>query len=321
MLLVSVSKGDLYSGIIFSSILPFCGIFVYNETIISERKLQMKRIILFSLALLILTGCGAKEQPVETTAVPVTTEVTQATQIPTEPDPTGPSEPTLPTFEECRVLSYYFQEPIPYQYYQRWGEIEIIKENLVHIRVYDIPYYKGDSVQQLAPGDILVLGNREIVVERVETNNTYDERSTAYVINGGEGRDGVWLWPKSIYDTELKKMVTDYYPKNAMAWNHYVLVDEIDQRLTERMNLLNSHVSHKDIESAAFMESLSEEILSYAPHGIVLDMSDSDAVQGRLEGVFIMNGIDSQTDKTMIPPGLEPVSPERLHFLMTGVEP
>lgn len=280
----------------------------------------MKRIFFFILALLMLAGCGAKVQPVETTAVPMTTETILETQAPTEPAPAEPPEPTLPSFEECRVLSYYFQEPIPYQYYQRWGEIEIIKENLVHIRVYDIPYYKGDAVRQLAPGDILVLGNREITVEQVQTNNEYEDGSPAYVINGGEGRDGVWLRPKSVYDTELKKVVTDYYPKNAAAWYHYVLVDEIDQRLTERMSLLNSRVSNEDMPSAAFMESLSEEILSYAPHGIMLDMSDSDSVKGKLEGVFIMNGIDAQTDITMMPPGLEPVSPERLHFLMTGEE-
>lgn len=281
----------------------------------------MKRIILFVLALLILAGCGAKEQPVETMAAPVTAETTRTTQAPTEPEPTEPPEPTLPSFEECRALSYYFTESILYHYYQRWGEIEIIKENLVHIRVYDIPYYKGDAVRQLAPGDILVLGDREITVEQVETDDTYGEISSAYVINGGQGRDGVWLRPVSVYDTEQKKMVIDYYPKNSSAWNHYVLVDEIEQRLTNRMDLFNHYVSQKDMETAAFMESLNEEILSHGPHGIVLDMSDSDTVRGKLEGVYIMNGIDSQTDLSMIPPGLEPISPERLRFLMTGEEP
>jgi hypothetical protein len=275
----------------------------------------MKKTVLFVLALLMLAGCGAKEQPVETTAIPMTTEAILATQAPTEPMPAEPPEPTLPSFEECRVLSYYFTDPIPYQYYTRWGEIEVIEKTKVHVRVYDSPKYKGDAVRQLAPGDILILGNREITVEKVETDDTYGEISPAYVINGGEGRDGVVLRPVSVYDTEIKKTVIDYYPKNSMLWPHLVLVDEFDKKLSNTMYLYNHRVSNDEMNPETFIASLDGNTVSHAPHGLMLDMVD-----GKLECIYIQNGIDSQTDLSMIPPGLEPISPERLHFLMTGEE-
>lgn len=275
----------------------------------------MKRIILFVLALLILAGCGAKEQPVETMAVPVTAETTRTTQAPTEPEPTEPPEPTLPSFEECRVLSYYFTDPVPHQYYQRWGVIEVIEKTKIHVRVYDSPKYKGDAVRQLAPGDILILGNREITIEQVETDDSYGEIDSAYVINGGEGRDGVVLRPVSVYDTELKKTVVDYYPKNTALWSHYVLVDEFDKQLSNRMYLYNHCVSNDEMTPETFIASLDGNTMSHAPNGLILDMVD-----GNLEGIIIQDGIDSQTDLSMIPPGLEPISPERLRFLMTGEE-
>lgn len=276
----------------------------------------MKRTVLFIMALLMLAGCGDKEQPVETTAVPVTTEATLAAQAPTEPAPTEPPEPTLPSFEECRVLSYYFTEPIPYQYYTRWGEIEVIEKTKVHVRVYDSPKYKGDAVRQLTPGDILILGNREITVETVETDEIYGDIAPAYVINGGEGRDGVVLRPVSVYDTEIRKTVIDYYPKNPAQGYHLVLVDEFDKKLSNTMYLYNHNVSNDEMNPETFIASLDGNTVPYAPNGLVLDMVD-----GKLEGIYIQNGIDSQTDTSMIPPGLEPVSPDRLHFLMTGEEP
>ena len=92
----------------------------------------MKKILFFLLALLMVMGMTACDLPVEPAA--------------TEPSTEDPG----PTFEETRVLTYYFKETIPYQYYTRYGEMEVIENNNVHLKVYDQPCYNGDTVRQLA---------------------------------------------------------------------------------------------------------------------------------------------------------------------------
>ena len=267
----------------------------------------MNRIFAFILAMLVmvsLTACGAVESLLNPTEVPAL----KATEAPTEPECE-----TLPTFEESRVLTYYFQEPIPYQYYQRNGEIQLLEGNKIHLRIYDLPRYPGDAVRNLMPGDLLLLGEREILVETVEISNIYEDDT--YVINGGEGRDGIWLHPFAFYNVETKLMEVDYTPANSYAWKHYVLTEERYVQLTNSMNLINTMASAEDLSPEDFVKALEEHSDKLYLQNVMLDMVDS-----KLEGIFLLSGIDSHTDLTMIPPGNNPISPERLHFLLTGEE-
>ena len=268
----------------------------------------MNRILAFILAMLVvvsLTACSA----VESLRNPSEAPVPETTLAPTEP-----KGETLPSFEECRVLTYYFQEPIPHNYYQRYGEIQSMEGNKLHLRIYDLPCYSGEAVRNLMPGDLLLLGEREVLVETVEINDVYEEGT--YVINGGEGRDGVWLRPFTFYNVETKQTEIDYTPANAYAWKHYVLVEERDVRLFDRMNLFNFMASAEDMPWEDFVKSLEEYSDKLYLHAVMLDMVDD-----QLEGISLLSNIDNQTDLTMIPPGNNPISPERLHFLMTGEEP
>ena len=269
----------------------------------------MKQVLIICLAMLLLmsvTGCAALEQALEYTEP---TEAVTEPEVTTEPEPT---EETLPPFEECRVLSYYFQEPIPHYYYQRLGEIEVLERTNIHVRIYDLPCYRGDDVRNLAPGDLLILGDREIRIETIESNYDYFEEDS-YIINGGEGVDGVWLRPFTCYNTETKRTEIDYTPCNSMGWSHHILTDEMDVRLNNNMYLHNAMAETFEMTPEAFVQDLAAYSDKLYLYNIILDMVD-----GKLEGVIISGSIDSQTDLSMIPKGLKPIDPDRLNSLMTG---
>lgn len=259
----------------------------------------MKRIAFFLLAVLMLlsmAACDLAPQPMETEP---------PTQAPTEP------EPTESDFERTRVLTYYFQEPIPYQYYTRYGEMEIIEDNSVHLRIYDTPCYNGDAVRQLAPGDLIILGDREITVESVRTEDTY--QGVTYVINDSKTKDSLWLYPFSFYNVETKQMEMDYIPRNWMYWGYYVLVEERDLKLAGRMTFHNYITNEKDMSVDAFLASWEATSDLHCLHNTMLDMVD-----GSLEGIYILSNIDEQVNKTMITDGLNPIDPTRLQELMEG---
>ena len=259
----------------------------------------MKRIAFFLLAVLMLmsmAACDFEPQPVETE--PPTEETTEP-------------EPTESVFEQTRVLTYYFQEPIPYQYYTRYGEMEIIEGNEVHLKIYDLPCYNGDAVRQLAPGDLIILGDREITVESVRTEDTH--QGVTYVINDSKTKDSLWLYPFSFYNAETKQMEMDYVPRNWMYWGHYVLVEEYDLKLASRMTFHNFMTNEEDMSVDAFLASWEEHSDLHYLHNTMLDLVD-----GRLEGIYILSVIDEQTDTTMITDGLNPIDPERLQTLLEG---
>ena len=261
----------------------------------------MKKILFFLLALLMVLSMAA----CDFTAAPVETE--PPTEAPTE----LPTEDPGPTFEDTRVLTYYFKETIPYQYYTRYGEMEIIENNNVHLKVYDQPCYNGDAVRQLAPGDLILLGNREITVESIRTEDTY--QGVTYVINDSQTKDSLWLYPFSFYNVETKQMEMDYIPRNWLYWGHYVMVEEYDLKLAGRMTFHNFMTQEEDMSPEAFLADWNANSDSYCLHNTMLDMVD-----GSLEGIYILTGIDGQTDTTMMTDGLQPIDPERLQFLLTG---
>ena len=92
-----------------------------------------------------------------------------------------------------------------------------------------------------------------------------------------------------------------------------MLVEEYDLKLAGRMTFHNFITQEEDMSLEAFLADWNANSDSYCLHNTMLDMVD-----GSLEGIYILTGIDDQTDKTMITDGLEPIDPERLQFLLTG---
>ena len=275
----------------------------------------MKRIVIFCLVMLMFVsfaGCAALEQTtgiIESTEATTAPETSTKQEVTTEPEPT---EETLPSFEECRVLTYYFQETIPYSYYGRYGKIQILEGTKVHLWIYDTPCYRGDDVRNLVPGDLLILGDREILIETVEIDNANFNEET-FVINGGEGVDGVWLRPFTFYNVETKQTEIDYSPCNSNGWSHFVLTEERDVGLSNKMYLINTMTVPEDMDAEDFVKDLEAYSDTLYLHNTYLDMVD-----GKLEGIHLLSGIDNQTYLPMIPDGYDPIDPDRLHFLMTG---
>ena len=253
----------------------------------------MKQVLIICLAMLLLmsfAGCAA----------PAYDEPTEAT---TEPETT---EETLSPFEEYRVLAYYLNNN------PRYGVAEVLEGTQIHLWVYDLPCYRGDDVRNLAPGDLLILGNREILIETIEIDKDLFSEET-FVINGGEGVDGIWLRPFTFYNLETKRTEIDYTPCNSASWDHLILTEEMDVELTRTMGLKNPMRGDENMIPEDFVEDLKDYPYRTYPYNAMFDMAN-----GELNGIYLLSRIASQTNLSMIPKGLKPIDPDRLNSLMTG---
>ena len=125
-------------------------------------------LVLLALAVL-LVGCSKETEPVATTeAVTEVTEtvpMTKETEAPTE----APTEPEV--YEgvlECFFDTFYDLGNNP-------CTLEVLDEKTIRAIVYQKVMYRKDFVEQIAVGDTLVLPDREIIIEKLDSwGNDHD---------------------------------------------------------------------------------------------------------------------------------------------------
>lgn len=295
----------------------------------------MKRILVFFLAMLILmsfTGCAMLEQIVADVMSQTTTEQEVTTEpeveATTEPEPT---EKTLPSFEECRVLSYYLSESPYNNSLPRFTDIEPVEDRTIHLRLYDYIYYNGEAVRQLAPGDLLILGDREITVKSVVTESAasagfYTE--DFYIINAGQGQNCVRMFPMNRYDVQTGQMKLDYMATNSTGQYYCVLREELDTIVPPLLEFDDRGPNAVPVEEGygkgrdAFLEDLKKNPQRYRIDNSEALVYVSGDKYGELESITVgfTEGLLHDNEQMVLRERLNPVDPNRLLFLMTGEE-
>ena len=292
----------------------------------------MKRVLIFCLVILMLisfTGCAALEQAME---IMEPTESTTHVDVTTEPEATIESEPigeTLPSFEECRVLSYYLSETPIHSPLIRYTDIEPVEDSTIHLRLYDYIYYDGDAVRQLVPGDLLILGDREITVKSVVTESAasagmYTE--DFYIINEGQGKNCVRMYPMNRYDVQTGQMKLDYRATNSTGQYYCVLREELDTTVPPLLEFIDDGPNAVPIEEGygkgrdAFLEDLKKNPQRYRIdncEALIILNDDRQIMLDRI-AVGFTEGLLHGNEQIFIRERLNPIDPDRLHFLMTG---
>ena len=125
--------------------------------------MKKRWIIMLALALLLLAACGGKQEPAQT-------------ESPAKPKTVAPLAPdlSLEDLEDCTFAAAF--EP---------SDVHVTEGDLViTLAPYYTPKYDGADIGSLAPGDTLVLTDRQLKVEALERNGNH------VAVNGGTEKDG-----------------------------------------------------------------------------------------------------------------------------------
>ena len=129
--------------------------------------MKKRWIIMLALALLLLAACGGKQEPAQT-------------ESPAKPKTVAPLAPdlSLEDLEDCTFAAAF--EP---------SDVHVTEGDLViTLAPYYTPKYDGADIGSLAPGDTLVLTDRQLKVEALERNGNH------VAVNGGTEKDGCDLY-------------------------------------------------------------------------------------------------------------------------------
>ena len=169
-------------------------------------------LVLLALAVL-LVGCSKETEPVVTTeAVSEATEtvpVTEETEAPTE----APTEPEVyDGVLKCFFDTFYDMGSNP-------CTLEILDEKTIRANIYQDVMYRKDFVEQIAVGDTIVLPDREILIEKLDSWGN-DRDGYIYEINVDSQEYCVRLVQEA-FDG-------DYYLTDKSLWHIYAFAKTVD---------------------------------------------------------------------------------------------
>lgn len=181
---------------------------------------QIKLLPVFLTLAAVLIGCGKTAEPAA-----ITEAVTEAAEtVPATHETEAPTEaPTEPEVYEG-VLEYFFDT-----FYDMGNNpctLESLDKKTIRANIYQKVMYRKDFVEQIAVGDTLVLPNREILVEKIDTWGN-DRDGYTYEINADSQENGVRLVQEAS-GAAGSSVLGDYCLTDASWWPVYAIAKTVD---------------------------------------------------------------------------------------------
>lgn len=139
----------------------------------------MKRILLFLLLALCLTGCARGQAPA---TIPETTGAPQSEATTTIPETTEATHRTLlpmsqPMLDSGTAVSFTAQD----------FSVDELGQPVLSLTLYDYERFSSQEINLLAPGDVLVLEGKAVTVETIQWDNN------VLTLNGAPEDGGITL--------------------------------------------------------------------------------------------------------------------------------
>lgn len=245
----------------------------------------MKKIFALMLALMLtvtMAACGAEgTAPAATAATAAATEAPETTAATEAALEFAPVEIPESLMAEG-VVGSYFGQIMDYEYIN--VVMELVDENTIKFDLYQPYMFCAADIQALVPGDTLVMGDREVVVEevRAEIYEGEDEEGANITIN--PNGDCIQLLRKNVFDGENMTW-GDYYALDVA--NGYTTVfgqtDTVQSAADKLVYVRMTSAGVEELTGADLVQALKENAAAFD-----VNMTAVTFVNGVIESVTVM---------------------------------